>query len=178
MANSHRAITYVLKLEGGYVDHPSDPGGATKYGITQRTLDKWYKSYGVQGFPVKHLSIYQARKIYEDLFWHPMRLDECQNEIFANILFDQAVNQGIPRAVKRAQNAINYTVRSVKLKVDGVVGKNTLIGMTRATRNTHIKFYTLSQTYYGELVSRRSDLAVFIKGWINRTHHMLDEILE
>ena len=36
-----RALTFVLRWEGGYVDHPADPGGATNYGVTQRTYDAW-----------------------------------------------------------------------------------------------------------------------------------------
>lgn len=177
MADSHDAINHVLAVEGGYVDHPNDPGGATKYGITQKTLDRYNGSYGALSFPVKFLTPFQARQIYKDLFWDKMRLDECPNEKFAAILFDQAVNQGISRAVKRAQEAINYTVRGVTLEVDGIMGSETLKGMAVSRLSTMVRFFELSQRYYLDLVEARPQMNVFLRGWIVRTHKMLSVIL-
>lgn len=177
MADSHEAITYVLKMEGGFVDHPLDPGGATNYGITQKTLDRWHRAYGTFGFPVKHLTAYQARQIYKELYWDKLNLDKCDNQKFATILFDQAVNQGVQRAAERAQRAINYTVRGQRLKLDGKIGPKSLYAMGIAGQTTLLKFYVMSQNYYAALVAARPNLTVFIKGWIVRTHHMLDVIL-
>lgn len=177
MADSHEAINHVLAVEGGYVDHPSDPGGATKYGITQRTLDRYNGTYGQQAFPVRFLSPFQARQIYKELYWDKLDLDRCPNERFAAILFDQAVNQGPARAVKRAQEAINFTLRGVSLEVDGKMGPKTLTAMAQARLSTMVKFFEMSQTYYLNLVEARPKLGVFLKGWINRTHKMLGIIL-
>lgn len=167
----------MLKMEGGFVDHPSDPGGATNYGITQKTLDSWHRAYGTYGFPVKNLTAFQARQIYKELYWDKLRLDECTNQKFATIIFDQGVNQGPMRSTERVQKAINHTVRGIMLKPDGIMGPKTLHGINLSRRETMLTFFTMSQLYYAAIVRAKPEMSAFIKGWIKRTHHMLEVIL-
>lgn len=80
----------VLELEGGYVNHPDDPGGETKYGISRRA----YPSVDI-----KNLTEETAARIYKTDYWHPIasRVREPRLRLLA---FDSAVNHGVPRTLK------------------------------------------------------------------------------
>jgi len=83
------AVNLILELEGGYVDHPSDPGGATKYGISQRSYPK---------VDIKNLTRQQATEIYKRDYWNRViqRVDDPRMRI---MVFDSAVNHGLSRAL-------------------------------------------------------------------------------
>lgn len=93
--NFEAALQLVLKHEGGYANHPSDPGGETMYGITKATA----RAHGYVG-PMRSIPMYVVRDIYRKSYWDavdgdilPVGLDYC--------VFDYAVNSGVSRA-KRA----------------------------------------------------------------------------
>lgn len=105
----HRAFEIVIGHEGGFVDHPSDPGGATKYGISQR-------AYPHEDIP--DLTLERARQIYERDYWKPVRGNDLPPQL-ALLVFDAAVNNGVNRASKWLQECVGVTV-------DGVIGPRTL----------------------------------------------------
>jgi lysozyme family protein len=99
----------VLGHEGGFVDDPDDPGGATKYGISQRaypTID------------IHELSEREAMQIYESDYWDKIKADYLPAKLRL-ILFDCAVNQGVARACMFLQ-------RSCGVSADGIVGPQTI----------------------------------------------------
>lgn len=163
----------MLKNEGGYVNNPLDEGGETKYGITSKTLDRYYRSKGLIGLPISHLTISEARFIYKELYWDKMMLSEGKNDAFCTILFDTAVNQGVQRAVKRLQNTLNHQVRGSKLIVDGIFGPKTLATMNKAVHSTAFHYVEQTQLFYVEIVTKKPSQLLFLKGWINRTHRQL-----
>lgn len=85
-----RCVAFVLRNEGGLVNHPSDPGGVTNYGISQRA----YPSLDVRA-----LKRSEAEEIYLRDYWTPIRGDELPEPI-ALVLLDFAVNSGVPRALR------------------------------------------------------------------------------
>lgn len=85
-----RAMDFVLKWEGGFVDHPDDPGGATNYGISSA-------AHGLTYQQVKDLSIDQAKKIYHQQYWLAAGCDKLDWPMNL-IVFDTAVNMGVSRA--------------------------------------------------------------------------------
>lgn len=114
----------VLGLEGGYVDDPLDPGGATNMGITRRTLAAWRKVAPWQALPksaVATLGRQEATAIYRANYWQRCRCDAIPAGLDL-ALFDFAVNSGPERAVKTLQSLLG-TVQ------DGVVGPNTLAAL-------------------------------------------------
>lgn len=85
-----KAIHFVLKVEGGFVDHPNDPGGPTKYGITQATTG-WSKQ------EIKNLTPEVAKKWYFDNYWKPSGADKLPWPL--NLaMFDFAIHSGVQTA--------------------------------------------------------------------------------
>lgn len=107
----------VLRHEGGFVNHPADRGGPTKFGITQRTLADW-RGTTVTEEDVRALTKEEARLIYLGRFWNVIRGDDLPYGVDL-ALFDFAVHSGVSRAVATLQ-------RIVRTDVDGVVGRKTL----------------------------------------------------
>lgn len=117
----------IIAFEGGYVNHPNDPGGETKYGITKTTA----RSYGYSG-SMKDLPKDLARKIYKDWYITKPRLDKVIDisPAVGHKVIDAGVNVGISRSVKWLQRALNILSREgqdyPKISEDGVVGQQTL----------------------------------------------------
>lgn len=107
----------LLKHEGGYVDHPRDPGGATNMGITQGTLSGWRRRK-VTKAEVRDLSVDEALAIYKARYWDTVLGDQLPAGVdYAT--YDFAVNSGPSRAVKYLQRIVGATA-------DGVAGPMTL----------------------------------------------------
>jgi lysozyme family protein len=116
------SIKQVLKHEGGYVNHPSDPGGATNKGITQLTYNAWRKSKGLPMRSVKLLEDAEVGAIYKQNYWDKVHGDELPVGVDYAV-FDFAVNSGPARAAKFLQ-------RLVGVAADGIIGPATVIAAT------------------------------------------------
>lgn len=111
-----KAIEVVLQHEGGYVNHPADPGGETIYGISRRSHpDVW-----VNGRP----SLEEAKGIYHRDYWLSIKADALPMPV-ALMVFDSAVNCGCFVAAKLLQRALNITD-------DGLIGPVTLAAANKA----------------------------------------------
>lgn len=91
------ALAFTLAYEGGYVDHPADPGGATNMGITIRTLGNW-RGRPVTKADVRALSKEEAAKIYRANYWNKAGCDGLASGVDL-CTFDVAVNSGPRRAL-------------------------------------------------------------------------------
>lgn len=116
-SNFDFCLQEVLKHEGGYVDHPRDPGGATNRGITHKTLADW-RGRPVSKAEVAALSVKEAGQIYKALYWDKVRGDELPPGVDL-VAFDAAVNSGPSRSIKWLQSA-------VKVRQDGKLGPQTM----------------------------------------------------
>jgi len=117
-------LAAVLAQEGGYSDHPRDPGGATQMGITRRTLAAWRRVRPWWKLPkaaVRTLGRAEAERIYEALYWVPCRAGRMPPGLDL-ALFDFAVNSGPGRAVRSLQRLLAVTE-------DGRVGPRTLAAL-------------------------------------------------
>jgi lysozyme family protein len=117
-------LAIVLRLEGGFTDDPRDPGGATNFGITRRTLARWRNITPWQALPVaavKALTRDEAACIYKALYW-----DRCQADALPAgldlALFDFAVNSGPERAIALLQKEVGAVP-------DGLIGPETLAAL-------------------------------------------------
>lgn len=166
--NFKNAVNIVIEHEGGFVDDPDDHGGATNFGITQRTLDEYRKVH--LGFPahVVDLKPDDARAIYQDIFWPPFA--EIVSPELATVLFDQAVLRGPEKVVALLQELIG-------VKVDGVMGPNTIGGANRlAGDELAFRFVRASHHRYTDIVRRDPSQIKFLDGWEDRLFSLIDHL--
>lgn len=154
------AIEKVLKDEGGYVNHPSDPGGETKYGISKRSYPN---------VDIKNLTIEGAKDIYYTDFWKTGPYEKMSYSHLAEKVFNTAVNTGNSRAFKFLQQAANELGAS--LVVDGAIGPKTLAAVNAIDGPKLLNQYREEQAkFYQSLVARNPSQKVFLKGWLNRAY--------
>lgn len=96
IGNFNPALKHVLRFEGGYVDHPKDPGGATNMGITIRTLGAW-RGHPVTKADVQALSRDEAAQIFKAGYWDEAECDSLLSGVDL-CTFDVSVNSGPARA--------------------------------------------------------------------------------
>ena len=117
----------VLGKEGGYVDHPDDKGGPTKWGITQNTA----RAHGYRG-DMRDLTREQALEILEADYWYGPRFDQIAtlSPDIAAELCDTGVNMGPTVASKMLQRWLNvFNLRGKlypDLDADGRIGPRTI----------------------------------------------------
>ena len=99
------ALPFILRWEGGFVDHPSDPGGRTNKGVTQRAYDGWLTRRGLPPRDVEQITDDEVKAIYETDYWLPPRCNELPSQLDL-VQFDTAVNMGVGRAVRFLQAAV------------------------------------------------------------------------
>ena len=160
------ALEVILHHEGGYVNHPKDPGGETNLGVTKRV----YEDFGGTK-DMKELTKEDVEPIYKKNYWDRVKGDDLPEGLDLCI-FDFAVNAGPGRAAKFIQ-------RLVKTTVDGGIGPNTLKCI-----NDHVEEYGLSTTidqyqserhnYYQSL----STFETFGKGWTRRVNEVTEKAKE
>ena len=146
------ALKRVLKHEGGYVHHPSDPGGETNYGITKNTA----KQFGYNG-SMKNIPMAIVEKIYKQQYWDAMSCDSFEFAI-AFHMFDAAVNHGLLNARKIIQ-------RAVGVKDDGIIGSVSLAAIRKMPQCLFVySFHAERILFYTKI----STFNTFGKGWMNR----------
>lgn len=146
------ALQRVLKHEGGYVNHPSDPGGETNFGITKSTA----RSYGYHG-SMRTIPMTVVEKIYKSQYWDAM---SCENFDFALAyqLFDAAVNHGLLNARKILQ-------RTIKVKDDGIIGAVSLAAIRQLDTADLVQMFNAERISF---YTRISTFPTFGRGWMNR----------
>jgi lysozyme family protein len=143
------ALACVLHHEGGFVNNPNDPGGATDFGVSLRFL----------------------RSVGEDIddFWKPAKCDKIKSELVAVKVFDMAVNMGAKQAWKLVQRAVNTLGYS--LTVDGKPGPATLSAVKELTDRDFMLVTNLRREqdrFYNSLIQSKPSLAEFRLGWRRR----------
>lgn len=124
MTDLDEALAITLDVEGGWSDHPADPGGKTMYGITWRTYRRAVRLGHIAPNPqgVRGITVAQARKIYEVMYWDAVVADKLPRGLNA-LVFDIEVNSG--RGAKTLQRALRG-VHAARIAVDGQIGPQTL----------------------------------------------------
>lgn len=164
-------IAGVLALEGGYVNHPADPGGETNMGITKTVAI----ASGYDG-PMRTLPRSVAESIYYDRYlvepgYAPLIAVDAA---VAEELFDTTVNMGAPRSSRWFQSSVN-SLCGTQLSVDGRVGVGTIAAYTACQGRLggrKLCLATLERldgeqlAEYSRLVAANPKLRVFYKGWV------------
>ncbi len=171
MATIALMIAGVIAVEGGYVNHPADPGGETNMGITKKVAIANGYAGPMRTLPreVAH-SIYYGRYIVAPGYEPLVSIDAP----VAEELFDTTVNMGAPRPSRWFQLSIN-TQCGTKLTIDGRVGLGTIaayracqakVGATPLCRGTLDRLDTAQKAEYDRLVRVNPKLKVFHRGWV------------
>ena len=160
--NYPQALKQVLKYEGGYVDHPKDPGGPTNKGVTQAVYDNWRKSQNLSIQSVRAIADSEVAAIYKNLYWDRVSGDLLPSGVdFA--VFDFAVNSGVSRAAKTLQAVVGVTQ-------DGVIGPATI----QATKTYVAMSITNRRLAFMQSLSIWS---TFGKGWSARIADVKAQII-
>ncbi|NBC47311.1 MAG: hypothetical protein GVY22_04825 [Gammaproteobacteria bacterium] len=161
-----RCVDIILGHEGGYVDHPSDPGGATNMGITFETLRAW-RGESITKADVQELSEDEAREIYRANYWNALNCDQLPIGVDL-VTFDFGVNAGVSRAAKMLQ-------RIVAVEADGQIGPITIGAVSQNEAGDLItEFSDARLSYYRSL----SHWETFGRGWSRRTAETRDAALD
>lgn len=143
-----KAIEFVLKHEGGYVNDPRDPGGETNYGISKRAYPD---------LDIKNLSVEAAKEIYFRDYYSKIPAELPYR--LAAVVFDCAVNTGLSRAVRLLQLAVGVVD-------DGKWGDKSKAALRKITEDEVIKRFTSERIMF---YARLNTFPTFGKGWIRRT---------
>lgn len=178
MAKFELAIPMVFKHEGGYVNDPNDPGGATNYGISLRYL-KTLGDLDNDGFlngdldqdgdvdidDIKKFTPQDALVIYKTQWWDRYNYAQINDQAIATKIFDLAINMGAGRSHKLAQEALNDL--GTKVKVDGILGKISINAINSFQNNTALleQIKRRAARFYYDLNRPR-----FLKGWLRRAY--------
>ncbi len=156
-ANFARALSATLKHEGGWADHPKDPGGATNRGVTLATFRRLVKP-GATKADLKAITTEQVATVYRKGFWSQVMADQLPAGVdFA--VFDYAVHSGPSRAVKALQKIVGA-------KVDGVVGPKTIAAVNAVDKVDELIEDLCAQRL--AFVKRLKTWSTFGKGWEKR----------
>jgi lysozyme family protein len=161
--NRDDCIALQLKLEGGEANLKGDPGGHTKYGITQHTLDACSaKDFTLPAY-VGDLTTEQAASIYRTVQWRDIRGDNLPPAL-ACLMLNSAVNQGTPTAIHMLQDCLG-------VPVDGILGPATLAAVPN-WRSRYMPEQTLVEEFAAHVAARYAQLygseSQFELGWFRR----------
>jgi lysozyme family protein len=155
--NFRDCLELVLKHEGGFVNHPKDPGGMTNLGVTKRVWEEWV-GHEVDEKAMRALTPAIVAPMYEMKYWRTSYCEKLPRGLDL-LVFSMAVNAGSGRSVKLLQDAIGVVA-------DGIIGPRTMTRINEANVETLIdKFSEARRAYYRALKL----FPVFGKGWLNRT---------
>ncbi len=163
--NFEKVMPYIFSEEGGYVDNPADPGGATNMGITITTLSAW-EGRKVTPQDVKDLSQATATQIYQAQFWNKIDGDSLPSGV-DYAMFDFAVNSGPGRAAKMLQHILG-------LPEDGVVGAQTVTAASARSPEEVINALCDARANW---LRGLSTAATFGKGWLARVERVRSRAL-
>lgn len=156
--NFQTVTNWLLVHEGGYVNHPKDPGGATNKGVIQRTYDAYRTRIGRPKQSVKLITNEEVWAIYKSQYWDPIAGDLLPDGLDYAV-YDFAVNSGVARAVRFLQELL-------RVKQDGVIGNATL-GAIRAHSNIEQLIHDLCLKRWNWMKTLKT-YKTFGKGWTRR----------
>ena len=132
--NFEQCMGWLLEHEGGYVNHPSDPGGETNLGVTRAVYEQ-YAGRQVMDGEMEGLTHDDVYPIYKENYWDRLRADDLPSGVdFCT--FDWGVNSGTSRAAKALQ-------RIIGVEQDGGIGPMTLQALASvAVSYTHLTLPT------------------------------------
>ena len=165
-SNFDAALQHVLQSEGGFVNHPSDPGGMTNLGVTARTWEDWV-GHKPSEKEMRELTAAKVAPLYKRKFWDAIKGDDLPSGL-DYCVFDCAVNSGPGRAAKILQDVVG-------VKPDGGIGPLTLAAVKAMDPVELISKYADKRLQFWQSLST---FETFGKGWTRRGNEVKDEALK
>jgi len=167
-SNFEHCLKLLLKHEGGFVNHPSDPGGMTNLGVTAAVWEQWV-GHPVNEKQMKNLTPELVAPLYRRKYWDACRADELISGL-DYCVFDVAVNSGVGRAVKFLQTCVGVTA-------DGGFGPVTMAAVKKAEENgaSLIEEYCDARLQF---LKSLKTWPVFGRGWERRVSEVETESLK
>jgi lysozyme family protein len=154
--NWQKSFELMLQSEGGFVNHPSDPGGMTNLGVIKATWESWV-GREVDEAEMRGLTPENVEPLYKERYWDAVRGDELPMGL-DYLMFDFAVNAGAGRAIKTLQTSVGVTP-------DGGFGPITMKAVEAVDPVELIeRFSQAKENFYRSLTT----FSTFGKGWLNR----------
>ena len=172
MSSIKELAPFILKWEGGFVNHKYDRGGATNKGVTLKVWQKLGfdndKDGDVDLQDLILITDNQATQIMAKGYWDDWQADKIENQAVANTLVDFAWGSGTKTSILLIQ-------RLLGLKADGVVGQQTLKALNTANPKDLLeKIYAFRINFLKSIVQRNATQKVFLKGWLNRMNDLIN----
>jgi lysozyme family protein len=150
-------LAETLRWEGGYSDHPRDPGGPTMAGVIQRVYDAWRDQMGLERRHVREIERRELEAIYRQNYWRAVRGDELPPGVDL-VVWDFGVNSGPGRAIRALQACVGVTV-------DGHLGAGTLAAVRAADPDALVSALMAERRRF---LRQIKTFPTFGKGWLRR----------
>ena len=162
-----------------FTNDPRDPGGPTKLGVREKTLEDYHAFKGgkAEGFPddVRKLTPAQAKQIYREMYYERYRNDEIRDPRLSEHAFDISVHPGPDRAARWMQEEMNKN--GLPVEVDGNLGSKTLGALNRATpeqlRKINNGLAAKREQFYRKRVARKPTQKDYLRGWVDRARSFI-----
>jgi len=154
--NFQAALQALLKHEGGFSNHPLDPGGMTNLGVTKTVWEEWV-THPVTEAEMRALTPAKVAPLYRRKYWDRVCGDELPTGVDLAV-FDYAVNSGPGRAVKTLQKVLGVTV-------DGALGPKTLAQAVNRDSSALVEAYNAERLMFLRALPA---FETFGRGWSRR----------
>lgn len=172
MANVQKLVPFILKWEGGFVNDPDDPGGATNKGVTIATYKQYRKNKGMPEPTIEDLKVItdaEWMEILKTMYWDRWQADKIINQSVANILVDWVWASGV-HGIKRPQKLLGVSV-------DGIVGIKTLSALNAQDAGSLFEAIKADRIkYIDERCKARPVNEKYREGWLNRINDFVFEV--
>ncbi len=158
--NFDKSLAELLKHEGGFVNHPSDPGGASYLGVKLAVWEDWIDR-AVSEENMKALTPAKVAPLYREMYWDRVKGDKLPSGV-DYCVFDAAVNSGASRAAKWLQTTVGAVA-------DGAIGEQTLKQVLLTNPQMLIDKYSANRLAF---LQRLSTWPTFGKGWERRVEEV------
>jgi lysozyme family protein len=166
--NFEKCLEMLLVHEGGFVNHPDDPGGMTNLGVTKKVWEEWV-GHDVSEKEMRNLTPTMVASLYKRKYWDACRADELVSGL-DYCVFDVAVNSGVGRAIKLLQQTVGATP-------DGGYGSITAALVKEAEKDAE-KIISLFSSRRLEFLESLKAFPTFGKGWSRRVAKVKEKALE
>ena len=160
------ALEHVLKHEGGFVNHPKDPGGMTNLGVTKKVWDEWIGRESSED-EMRNLKPEDVAPLYKKMYWDRVKGDDLPSGV-NYCVFDAAVNSGTGRAAKWLQEAVGAVP-------DGAIGAKTLANVAAHDADSLVNAYCDVRLNF---LKSLKTFDTFGKGWSRRVEGVRQTALD
>ncbi|MBB3313627.1 lysozyme family protein [Rhizobium sp. BK196] len=164
-----RSLQKVLVHEGGFSNHPKDPGGATMKGVTQRVYDEYRQSINLEPQSVQLIRDNELQAIYRKRYWEQAKCDKLRSGV-SYVVFDGSVNSGVSQSVKWLQRALQG-MGLYQGAIDGVIGQGTLLAAASVNDDDALIAAIIERRK--AFLKALKTFSTFGKGWMARVAGVL-----